>query len=113
MALAQKFEVLTLDGGRAMDDAKPTTCCSCSKCFRGRTYSLDISESKIEEDSNDEGKNHKGDTHQDSNFLYEGKGYCSLNCFFDAHIKKPCLCEYVDKLASMLFPELVSRNKLL
>ena len=113
MDIAQKFKFeeeeeeegnFMLDGGRAMRDS----CTNCGKRSRGRCLSLDLSaeEEKVDgddgDDDVDEGK--KDETAKAKFFIYESQKYCSLDCFFEENRKKPCLCAYVDKLATMLFP---------
>ena len=44
----------------------------------------------------------RGFSLEDQPFLYDSSAFCNLTCFFQAHKRKPCLCQYVDSLFSML-----------
>lgn len=89
MDLASKFGSFSLD-----DDL---VCSSCSRAVRGRCQSMDsVPEAAPEEgkggDPADEVLKPREFEPERSPFSYEGRGYCNLECFFDAHRAKPGLC---------------------
>ena len=107
MDLAKRFGSFSLD-----NDAM-----CCEQCGKGvereRSYSMDFVNDGFVDPARAEGKEDDDDEEMDYNtnvgdpritsFAYEGKGYCNLECFFTANRKKPGLCMYVDKLATVLF----------
>ena len=100
--IAAKFESLSL--GHSSN-----SCSACGTMFtRQRPVSFDGQCCESPKQSA-EGKGAGGGS--SGAFVYEGVSYCSLDCFFDAHVKEPCLCRYVDALAAAIFPSLSSQHK--
>ena len=100
--IAGRFESLSL--GQSSN--------SCSACGTGFTRQRPVSfDGQCDSPRQSEGK---GASRQaasgGSAFVYEGTSYCSLDCFFDAHVRQPGLCKYVDALASVIFPSLNSKK---
>ena len=109
LELALKFGSFSLDD----DDAK---CCEgCGRGLRGRGFSMDLltdepsssSEFKQGDFAEEKGGGLEEEEDpkdlKDAPFMYEGLGYCNLECFFSAHSHKPMLCAYVDKVATIAF----------
>ena len=111
MDLADKFGAFDLDDG---------VCCEgCGRGVKGRCMSMD----EVRDEPQGEGKEGERlgerqggggggvegggiwgeEKAAKAAFSYEGKGYCQLDCFFEAHKDKPGMCMYVDKLAAVLF----------
>jgi len=106
MDLASKFGSFSLD--------EEMCCSACGAGVRARCLSMDgcsddPSEMKMDDTDHEEKEeecdavkpNRDGDPRTEQ-FSYEGYGYCNLNCFFKGNKKKPGLCMYVDKLATVL-----------
>mmetsp|Transcript_3062 Transcript_3062/g.6444 ORF Transcript_3062/g.6444 Transcript_3062/m.6444 type:complete len:167 (+) Transcript_3062:236-736(+) len=100
MDLARRFGSFDLDG-------EENYCTNCGKgVAKERSMSFDLVKEYEEESKEDKDDNASSVCDDDPRrlpFSYEGHNYCALQCFFDKHQKKPGMCMYVDKLATLLF----------
>ena len=84
LSLMDEFEALSLTDSST---GEHTTCCQCQKRVQEAAARVGAHVS-IEAEMNEQP------------FIYRGKGYCSLDCFFDNYIKQPGLCMWIDSLFS-------------
>jgi len=80
LSLMEDFESLTLS-----DNVQG--CCQCSKNV-GRAAAVVTPHDTVEQEMSEQP------------FIYRKKTYCCLDCFFDAYVKQPGLCMWIDSLFS-------------
>ena len=90
LSLMEDFQALSLSGGSNGDRNGDNQCChQCSQSVREQVAQEVIARSDtIEKEMNSQP------------FIYRGCMYCSLDCFFDAYVKQPGLCMWIDSLFS-------------
>jgi hypothetical protein len=83
LSLMEDFESLSLSDNNGTTS---TQCCQCEKGVQAAAQ-VNVHES-IEKNMNEQP------------FIYRKRLYCSLDCFFDAYVKQPGLCMWIDSLFS-------------
>ena len=79
----EDFESLSLSENNGTTS---TQCCQCEKGVQAAAQ-VNVHES-IEKNMNEQP------------FIYRKRMYCTLDCFFDAYVKQPGLCMWIDSLFS-------------
>ena len=101
LSLLSDFEALSLEdssggaGGGAGRAAHQTSCCvQCNRPCVAAGVSIDQGTTQVDPAA-------LSKTMSEQPFVYRQRNYCRLDCFFEAHMRQPGLCMYIDSLFSM------------